>query len=276
MATSLLDSPGLPLPWADRAIAEIAAPVRTRLEDYRDYKLEVDSALNEDVVAAGLIGWVVLFPLALIMLFAPRTELRWRAVALALPLYVLTVGVLVDWTPFTGRILLMGIALGAPLLAWIAVRPWVAGAVSVIAILGLAPALLTNPFKTIVPEPGQPTIWGLDRIAQQTLPRPEVEPVLRALNRRIAPGAPLVWVGGEDTWDYPFFGPHLEHHVTRLRGGDLARLTPAAQRARIEAAARRSDAHLVVIGDAPREAPRPPAGMTATSPTRGWYLVDVP
>ena len=276
VATSLLDSPGLPLPWADRAIAEIAGPVRTRLEDYRDYKLEVDSALNEDVVAAGLIGWVVLFPLALIMLFAPRTELRWRAVALALPLYVLTVGVLVDWTPFTGRILLMGIALGAPLLAWIAVRPWVAGAVSVIAILGLAPALLTNPFKTIVPEPGQPTIWGLDRIAQQTLPRPEVEPVLRALNRRIAPGAPLVWVGGEDTWDYPFFGPHLEHHVTRLRGGDLARLTPAAQRARIEAAARRSDAHLVVIGDAPREAPRPPAGMTATSPTRGWYLVDVP
>ena len=276
VASSLLDSPGLPLPWADRAIAAVAGPARRHLEGYRDYKLEVDAALNEDVVAAGLIGWLVLVPLALITLVAPRVSLRRRAVALALPLYVLTVGVLVDWTPFTGRILLMGIALGAPLLAWLALRPWAAGAVSVIAILGLAPALLTNPFKTIVPEPGQPTIWGLDRIAQQTLPRPDVQPVLRAVARRVSADAPLVWVGGEDTWDYPFFGPHLERHVTRLRGADLADLAPDALRARLTSVARRSGAQLIVIGDAPREAPRPPAGMTAVSPARGWYLVTVP
>ena len=87
VATSLLDSPGLPLPWADRAIAAIAGPARTRLEDYRDYKLEVDSALNEDVVAAGLIGWLVLVPLALITLVAPRIDAasaRRRARAAAL------------------------------------------------------------------------------------------------------------------------------------------------------------------------------------------------
>jgi hypothetical protein len=218
----------------------------------------------------------VLVPLALVTLVAPRVGLRRRAVALAVPLYVGTVGVLVAWTPFTGRILLMGIALGAPLLAWLALRPWAAGAVSVIALLGLGPAVLTNPFKTIVPEPGRPTIWGLDRIAQQTLPRPELDPVLRAVARRLPPHAPLVWVGGEDTWDYPFFGPHLERHVTRLRGGDLAGLAPAAVRARLLGAARRSAAQLIVIGDAPREAPRPPAGMSATSPARGWYLVAVP
>jgi hypothetical protein len=64
--------------------------------------------------------------------------------------------------------------------------------------------------------------------------------------------------------------------VTRLRGADLADLAPDALRARLTSVARRSGAQLIVIGDAPREAPRPPAGMTAVSPARGWYLVTVP
>src|SRR4051794_41949843 len=94
---------------------------------------------------------------------------------------------------------------------------------SVIAILGLAPALLTNPFKTIVPEPGQPTIWGLDRIAQQTLPRPDVAPVLRAVARRVPADAPIVWVGGGGTWGYPLFWPPPEGPLPPPRGADPAR-----------------------------------------------------
>ena len=64
--------------------------------------------------------------------------------------------------------------------------------------------------------------FKLDRIAQQTLIRGEMMPVLRALTALESDRAPLGFAGGEDSWDYPLFGEHLQRRVVRL---DPARVT---------------------------------------------------
>src|SRR5215211_8569451 len=61
--------------------------------------------------------------------------------------------------------------------------------------------------------------WSSD-VCSSDLLRPDQAPVLRAVERSVAPDATLVWVGGTDSWDYPFFGERLSRRVVRVPGGD--------------------------------------------------------
>ncbi len=46
--------------------------------------------------------------------------------------------------------------------------------------------------------------------------RPTLAPALRGLQARIPAHAAIGFVGTEDSWDYPLFGAHREHRITRM------------------------------------------------------------
>ena len=46
--------------------------------------------------------------------------------------------------------------------------------------------------------------------------RPEMVGVLAALDTQVTESAPIVYVGTEDSWDYPFFGAHRERRIVRI------------------------------------------------------------
>jgi hypothetical protein len=65
-------------------------------------------------------------------------------------------------------------------------------------------------------------------MVQLTLAQPAILPVMRDVEKRVGPRAPIAFVGGEDAWDYPLFGAHRERRVVRFT--NPAEVTPATLR----------------------------------------------
>jgi hypothetical protein len=66
-----------------------------------------------------------------------------------------------------------------------------------------------------------------------TAVRPEMAPVIRAVDARLGDKGALAFVGSEDSWDYPFFGEHHERRVVRFSSPrQISRATVTADRVR--------------------------------------------
>jgi hypothetical protein len=210
------DSPGTAVPWLELGLKRPFQGVFGGLKHPR-FGLEVDATIQEDTSAFGLVGLLVFLPILLVTALRPRSPPWHRTLALAGLGYILSFAVTSEWNPWIGRVLVPGVAIGAPLLAGVALRPWLAGVVLALAVAGLVPSVLMNPQKPLLVERRAKTVFGLDRLQQQTLIRPEMHGVLSAMNARMGATAPLGYVGGEDSWDYPLFGEHRERRVVRLK-----------------------------------------------------------
>jgi hypothetical protein len=116
----------------------------------------------------------------------------------------------------------------APLFAALALRPALAGITAAAAAVVLIPCVLANPSKPLVVDPPAKTVLARDRLSQMTVVRPEMAPVIARVDQTLGPGAPLAFSGGEDSWDYPFFGAHRERRVVRF--ANPADVTAAALR----------------------------------------------
>jgi hypothetical protein len=89
----------------------------------------------------------------------------------------------------------------------------VAGITLILAALSMMPSLLENHQKPLLLNASN--VLRLDRTAQMTIARPEMRSVLDALDTHVSKNAAIAFVGGEDSWDYPFFGAHRERRIVR-------------------------------------------------------------
>lgn len=221
---TLADSTGVSMPWLDvgvrRPVNKVVGDVTT--PTFGGYA--IDTSVQEDTSAYGLLG-VLALGVLLVALLGWRTRWDRRAVAFAAVGYLVLFVVINEHNPWLGRLMMPAVAVGAPLLAGLYRWGFTRGAAVALGLLSLFPSLFVNPAKPLFVEPAHPTVFALDRVAQQTLPRPEMGAVLAELNARVDPTAPLGVHADEDSWYYPLFGEDLERRIVPLEPGDLNRAT---------------------------------------------------
>jgi hypothetical protein len=222
------DSPGSGAPWFNTFATKLADKTVGHLEIPNQFSFGLDEKVSEDTSAYGLVGWLALFPLLLVLAFAPRSSPR-MAWAIAALVGLIAFPIAFEFNIWVGRLLLPAVALAAPLFAAVAARSGHAGVAIAAAVVSLVPSLIINQNKTLLVPAGQPKITQMSRIEQMTILRPEMAPVIEAVDQRIGPRGALAFVGGEDSWDYPFFGEHRERRIVRF--SSLSEATPAAIRA---------------------------------------------
>lgn len=268
---NLVDSPGVGLPLADRVFDQTVGRVIVNTGDAVSV-MRVGTAINEDLVAGGLVGWLVLCPLVLAVLLWPRSSPARRALALAAVVYALALAVTVDASPFDGRILLPGMALGAPLLALVARRNATLAATGVLALASALPCLLMSDTHPLVPDRAAKPFWSWDRTAQMSVLRPDQDPLIRHVAATFEPDEPLLFTGGEDTWDYPYFGAERDRQVVRVDPADVP-TDEGVRCAWLQMRLERDGLAGAVIADAPREVPAPPASMRPAQPSPNNWVV---
>jgi hypothetical protein len=217
------DLPGVAAPWVNTVTQRVAGKVGAdRLQIPNRFAFGLDNGVSEDTSAFGPVGWLLLFPLLLYFAFARRAGPA-RYVAIAALVAVAGFALAFEYNIWVGRLLLPAVALAAPLFAALALRNAAAALTTALALLVLAPCLVQNPSKPLVPDLPAKTVLHRDRMAQVTVMRPEMAAVIAAVDDRLGPRGALAFAGDEDSWDYPFFGPHLQRRVIRFRAP--ARLT---------------------------------------------------
>jgi hypothetical protein len=160
---------------------------------------------NPAVTTYGVIGIVLLFALVVTM-FRRRAPSGVRVLALAALVYLVTTAAATGYNPWVGRILMPMVVLGLPVLAFAANRRWTAALAVLIAGGTVAQMLHQQVFE----------VKGLDRVSQETVQRPELRPALRKLDALIPANAPIAYMGDEESFDYPLFGPGRQRYVVRL------------------------------------------------------------
>jgi hypothetical protein len=172
-----------------------------------EYRPNVDA--SEDSSAFGPLGFLLVLPLSLGVLFWRRADRAHRALALALPLYVLALALGTRWNLYVDRFLATPVALTLPLAPVVLRHRSVRVACLVLAAATLALALRYDPSKP-------PGVWNKSREEVQTIRWPELRPVLETVAKRVPPNVRL----GVDLrpldWEYPFWGPGLERRLVWL------------------------------------------------------------
>lgn len=253
---SFFDSPGVGIPVLDLLSQRVAELLPD--ETTNGLNTSLDTQVHEDASAFGLVGFVFLPAVLLFSLFRRRGPTARRLVAAASILLMLVMMWKLVYNPWWGRILLPMVAIGAPLLAMLGRRRALAAVVLVVAVPNAVSSVLSDNAKPLLVASGGKTIFDRDRLSQQTIQRPEVLPNVQAVFRLTGPDDAIGFVGGEDSWDYPFFGAHLNHRVVRF---DLP------QQVTVDVMKRYGLAGVVFVDEA-----KPPPGLDAQilSPTGYW------
>jgi hypothetical protein len=210
------DAPGTNITWLQPLVER---PVKAVFGGTfgAGFPYTIDTSVQEDTSAYGLVGFLLLFPLLLWVLVAPRSLWARRVLALGALLYFAVFSLRVADNAWLGRIYMPGVALAAPLFAVFARRAWAAGAVGALAVLTLVPSLLQNSQKPILLPEGQKNIFALDRVHQMTVLRPEMWSITEQATWRSGGSHTRIgYAGGEDSWDYPLFGAHRTHYIKRF------------------------------------------------------------
>jgi len=166
------------------------------------------------------IGWTF------IGIVTRKTGLPWMLAA-GVTSFLLCSSYLLRWSPWEGRLFIMAVALGSPLLGLLAERVshrvsvrllvQLVALYAVISGLGAATGSAAKPVAA----------WGVRRAVMQTLTRPEMGPIVERVNRSVPMHGRLAVFLQIDDWDYPFFGPHLDRSIeplvlsTKTRAGTM-------------------------------------------------------
>ena len=257
LAWTFVDSPGLSAPWLNNALARPANGLfgDQSTDNFRGFTL--DSSVNEDGSAYGLVGLFIVLPLFLIALVGPRSPPARRVLAAAALAFLVVFAVTNEYNPWVGRVMMPAIAIGAPLLAALWSRPVLGAAAVALALAGALPSLLANELKPLLVPIGHETILERDRFEQQSLARPEIVAVIRGLSAASDPDAPIGLVRGYDSWDYVFFGRQLRRRVIPLAHTQASHGTMR---------------RLGLRGIAFANVPRPPRGLPARPLAKGYWF----
>ena len=172
-----------------------------------EYRPNVD--VSEDSSAFGPLGFLLVLPLSIGVLLWRGLDRRYRAFALALPLYVVALALGTRWNLYVGRFLTTPVALTLPLAPLVLRRIEVRIVVFALAAATLGLVLAYNPSKP-------PGLWNRSREYAQTIRWPEQRPVVETVAARVPADARLGVNLRPSDWEYPFWGSELERRLVWL------------------------------------------------------------
>lgn len=173
---------------------------------------------NEDFTwfgAAGIVAVLAAIAITFAAFFTRRIGPAWMLAAGVIS-YLLSFSLLLRWSPFQQRLLITMMALAAPLLGLTAQRLWqrrFGRPLVQLAVLYAALTVLTAVADNSIKPIGA---WAADRVALQTITRPDKGPVLRHLAAPVPATARVGTILQDGDWDYPIFGQQLDRTVEPL------------------------------------------------------------
>ncbi len=221
----------------------------------------VNRRAHEDFAYFGPLVALVLLPVCAVCAFCGLRgggDRRRAALALGLPLFVVTMSLIYKYNPFLGRFLVIPVVLSLPLVAIVLRYRAAAAGVAALAAASLVVVHAHNELKPLGDEP----IWMLDRAATFALNAEGLGPAVEALEARVPEDGTIGALLGVDDAAYPLFGPDLRRRVRYLPHDDPLR---AAERLGLRLS--RSDRRR-----RDERSARALAGVSARSapPTGGW------
>ena len=222
---------------------------------------------NEDFSGFGPIGGLALLAVSLLVLTPwarRRVGDRVAILGIAVPLFVVFLGLWSKYNPWLNRFLLVPVALAAPLLALLFRRREVALAIAVVAAAGLIGVELHNGLKPL--QSGAVAPWRLTQAQAFALTGQPGATQMASFAAALPPHACVGAVLGPDDPSYLLFGPRLSRKVSFL---PVAGAVSAARRAGLAA---------VVIGQAPGAASafRAAGWRVGGQNGPGWVLATAP
>jgi hypothetical protein len=184
------------------------------------YGFALNRDANEDYSAFGAIGALAVIGIPIYTVVRHRADRRQLALALALPVYVLLLGLYAKYNIWLTRFLIVPVVLTAPLFARLLTRRLVAAAVLVVAGWTVFYALEYDVSKPLFGGAiGRP--WQLNQ-ADALIESPagptgrSAASGIRAYARLVPARACVGAVLDPDEWSYLLWGPRLEHRVLFL------------------------------------------------------------
>ena len=206
-AASFIDMPGM----AGTLPAQVNQGLHDRIWPDQSDPFN-DTTVSEDGIGFGPQVPLLLFPLLLYFLLARGVGLDRRLTAFASLSSFAAYAFLFEPAFNTSHVLVTGVLLGSPLFAKAAEIAWVRHIAAAVAIFFAVIVLTQNQLKPLYPDPA----FGKSRTEQLSLQH-EFEPALERIDEVIPSDARLAYIGPRGaTWDFPFFGPHLDRYVYRL------------------------------------------------------------
>lgn len=172
-----------------------------------------DMDVHEDFTGFGPIGLLLLLPLLAVTALRRRGPGDRRLLAVVALSYIVLFVIFVAAQPFDMRLMIIPVALGAPLLAGVVEVPWLRRSTVVVALVCLMPVLFANQQKPLLP--GNFSL-GMGPAAQRAGSNLGFEEMIRHTERAIGADQRIGYVGTPIDWDYPLFGPRLDRFVVRL------------------------------------------------------------
>lgn len=167
--------------------------------------------VHEDFTGFGPVGLLLICLLLGVLAARSRKDRRLLAgVALS---YIALFLAFVTAQPFDMRLMVIPIALGAPLLAYLGRDPLVRCVTVVVVVVFMVPVLFTNQQKPLSPKDFS---LANDPATQRGGWNENYDEMLRNTDQALADDQRVGFVGTPLDWDYPLFGPHLDRFVVRL------------------------------------------------------------
>ena len=188
-----------------------------------NFSFSVNRHANEDYSFFGPLGFLLLPALGIGFLVAcgrRRAPPATAVLALAAPVYLVAIALSFDYNVWIGRFFVAPVALTMPLAAAVYRSRPIAAALAAVGVLSLT---LTHAYNEAKPTglEGKRAVWTLSRSEAQAVLRPELGPVLAAVEHYVRPGGRVGYVLADDDWDYPLYGSQLRNRLGRLPQSDL-------------------------------------------------------
>lgn len=180
------------------------------------YGFSINRDANEDYSAFGAVGALTLIGAPILAFTARRRDRRQLALALALPSFLILLGLYAKYNIWLTRFLLVPAALTAPLFGWFLRGRAARAAVLAVAATSVALVLIHDSSKPLHGLAGRP--WQLSQAAAleenpAAVTGRRASVALVAYDRRVPATACVGAVLGPDEWSYPLWGPRLQHRV---------------------------------------------------------------
>ncbi len=234
MGYHFFDPDGLPVPLVETiepwrsaagqtAFALLHLPTNPPGANFEEYVFDFDRpepiTPRDEGAWYGPLGFLLFLPaLFYYLVVSPKEIWRWSTAFMAFS-YIIVFAVFVRWQPWMGRMLLIAVTLGAPLLAgfyaWSEKYKVLRWGIALVAVIVLSWTATHNYHRPLL---GQRTIWNLDYYSLRTFRKPQRAPLYRYIDAVIPADARLGVAGSliEMQWTYPFFGPQLKRTVVEL------------------------------------------------------------
>ncbi len=173
-----------------------------------------------------LLFWPTIFYYLFVVPFTHKTlasffqDSFWKwSIALITTSFVFVFALLFRWNPWIGRMFIITVAFGAPLLAgfyrWSEKYKVLRWAVVIIAVVVLGWSSTHNFHKPVL---GTKTIWSMDYYDLRTIQEPEMAAIYRYVDENVPPDAALGLAGEwpANRWDYLFVGPQITRDYVYL------------------------------------------------------------